>query len=966
MKKYADIVIKFRMPIIVICLVLTVIFGYFIKDIRIEADFVNYLTKTDPDVEFFRQVGDEFGANYICMIALETKDIFNHGTLSRIRKITRDIEQLEDIEEVISITNILDIKKTGDGLEVGNLIDKNKIPSDISELKLLREYTLSKKIYTSNLISDDGSIAVIAVKLKEESQRDVLAKEIRKKVGSMNIEEKIYFAGFPILINYASKIILEDISRLIPIVILVVFITLFLSFRSIRGVLLPLLTVGMCTTWVVGLMAIVNVPLTMISAIMPIVLIATGTAYGIHLINRYNHGVNNELDKKSQVREALGEIGIPIMLAAITTFIGFISLLFSTMTLLRTFGLFTAIGIAMAFVCSTTFLPAVLSYLPANSGTKEKTTDKKDILDGIMSNLGKKVLKNEKPILIVVAIVTMIFILAIPRLRNEVNFLSYFRKGSEIRVAEDLIKEGFGGSTPFAIDVRGDIKNPFILKEIELLQKWIKTVPNVRNPQSVADLIAEMNNVMNDRRSIPSAEDKVGNLWFFLEGQSILNQMINQAEDEAIIQGKINEIHTGVISHTVNEINDIIQQKIKDDMVIINTDNLTEVEKPKFLRLKIQGIITRIMLDLKAVDIETTNSDMKRIEDVISKSINMDYQLTKEDKNSLLKNINDYFRGYEADIQLTTDKIITKIGRSIVSPANITKEDIINILKMNIPEEIIMEDPEAIDYTAKTLHKMMRDRHSELKSDMVLDDIINIIAGKISLKSKEHKDLLDDIKGDIWTINENEIAIGYDEYQELTKISLPDTQRIKAKYRLTGMMVILKNLEEQLISSQYQSLGLALFMVFIVLIIQLRSFVGGLIAIVPIVLTIVINFGLMSYLNIPLDIATMMIASVAIGIGIDYTIHFFSRFKIEMKRSENEITVLSNTTRTAGKAILINTITVAFGFLVLIFAGLIPLQRFGWLIAITMIISMFGAVVVFPALILLIKPKFLRKITNSK
>ncbi len=963
MKRFAEIVIKFRLLIIIICLSLTGILGYFIKDITMDTDFINYLCVKDTDVKFFKEIGAEFGTNYICMIAIETEDIFNYGTLSRIREMTRTLEKVEGIGSVMSITNILDIGKTEEGfLEVGNLIDRNRIPSEINELKRLREYTLSKDMYTNNLVSEDGKITVIVVRIKEDTQRDALAEEIRKIVHAMNLKEKVYFAGFPMVMNYMGMSIRKDMSHLIPIVVIVIIVTLFLSFRSFKGVILPLLTVGISTVWTLGLMAITNTPLTMLSAIMPVVLIATGTAYGIHLLNKYNHEVNSEANKKSQICEALSEIGIPIMLAAVTTCIGFLSLLSSTMSLFRDFGLFTAIGIAMALICSVTFLPAMLSYLPVSKKMKGNPIEKKDILDRIMGSFGKIVFKNKKPILIGVAIVTGIFILGIPHIDREVNFLSYFKEGSEPRVAEDLIKENFGGSTPFSISIRGDVKNPFILKEIELLEKWLKTVPNIRHPQSIAGLIIEMNDVMNDRRRIPSTEAGVGNLWFFLEGQDILEQMINRTEDEAIIQGKVNEIDTGVNARTVNAMNEILKQRINTDLVVVNINNLPESEKSKFLQIKKQNIIIRIILDMKYEGIELSAPVIKQIDEVIVRTLNRDYQLTEEDRKRLLEKIDNYFRSARADIQLTTDRTINKIGKIIISQPKVTQEDIINILNENVPYEIIAQDPEAIDYAAKSLYTIVKDMKQEARVDMLFMDIAKIITTEFSIQAEEYKDLRENIKGNIWAINDDEFSVNYEKYKELTGRVPDEEQRIKVEFRLTGMPVVLKNLDEQLIRSQYQSLGFALLMVLVLLMVQLRSFVGGVISIIPITLTIIINFGLMSFLNIPLDNATMMIASVAIGIGIDYTIHFLAKFKIELKRSKNEMVALSKTIETVGKAILINTLTVALGFMVLIFSNIVPLQRFGWLIAVTMVISMFGAVAVLPSLVLLIKPKFLRNI----
>jgi len=138
----------------------------------------------------------------------------------------------------------------------------------------------------------------------------------------------------------------------------------------------------------------------------------------------------------------------------------------------------------------------------------------------------------------------------------------------------------------------------------------------------------------------------------------------------------------------------------------------------------------------------------------------------------------------------------------------------------------------------------------------------------------------------------------------------------------------------------------------------MHSVSGGLMGLIPIFFTLAIIFGVMGYLKIPLDIATVLVGSISIGIGIDYSIHFINRFKKEFLQNRNELKALRITLETTGRAIVINVITVMLGFLVLIFANLIPLQRFGILVAITMIGSGIGAITLLPAVILITKAKF--------
>jgi predicted RND superfamily exporter protein len=182
----------------------------------------------------------------------------------------------------------------------------------------------------------------------------------------------------------------------------------------------------------------------------------------------------------------------------------------------------------------------------------------------------------------------------------------------------------------------------------------------------------------------------------------------------------------------------------------------------------------------------------------------------------------------------------------------------------------------------------------------------------------------------------------------------------------TGMPLIYKHLDDAIIKSQIQSLIFALIFVFVIISFQLSSIVGGLLGIVPVSLTILVVYGFMGYAGIPLDIATVLIASVSIGMGIDYAIHFFNRLKMELKEGVSIEQGLSRVLGTTGVAILINALSVSLGFLVLVFSNVVPLQRFGVMILLTMVLSAGATLVLLPAIILIFKPRFLVKSLEIK
>ena len=178
---------------------------------------------------------------------------------------------------------------------------------------------------------------------------------------------------------------------------------------------------------------------------------------------------------------------------------------------------------------------------------------------------------------------------------------------------------------------------------------------------------------------------------------------------------------------------------------------------------------------------------------------------------------------------------------------------------------------------------------------------------------------------------------------------------------ITGTSRIMYILTNLITKSQTMSILISLTLVFIILSITHRSIEGGLIGIIPIGFTVLINFGVMGIFGIRLDISTAMVAAVSIGIGIDYTIHYLSYYHFERLKTENLETVARNTLAGAGKAIIVNALSVAGGFLVLLFSKFNPLNYFGLLIAITMITSSTASLTLLPILLEMFKPKFISR-----
>ena len=950
MNKFAEYVLRFRLSIIIATILTTLFFAYQLKDLTVNSDIITYLKPDDPAVVLFNRIGKEYAGSAMAMVGIEAEDVFENSTLNTIDALTEKFKQIDGVVSVMSLTDILDIKSVEGGMEVGRLIDKNNIPTDPEELRQIRSYALSKDMYNGRVVSPDGKITIIIARMQQQSDKPSIAAKIKSIALKEAIGYKLYFSGMPMQMLEVNDIIINDMLWLVPIVALMLVLVLYASFRSKRGVILPLLTVFISVVWAMGLMTLLGIELSMISNIMPVVLIAVGSAYGIHMIARYNEDIHDCQDSKACIKISLAKVGIPIILAGVTTLIGFMSFTGAYLTAVTHFGVFTGIGVAFALIVSITFIPAVLTYLKIPRIKRTEQGKEDNFLVHTLDKVAAFVLQREKWIVFGSAVILIIALIGLPHLKRQANMMEYFHDDTDIRLAEKMMQDNFGGSVPIQIVVNGDLKNPFILKQIRKLEKFLETVPYVGSPQSIADLICEMNKVMNGHYTIPDSREGVANLWFFIEGESVMEQLVNAKANEGIIQANLGTMDTKYINEVVNAIDDYIYKNTSEPFFTITGIQINQQrELNDYLTSSIAG---NILLDASKYQIKGRIDTLKLKEKISQIQMIMSVVYSNSLLNKIESHLEDFFL-YESEIEIEDERRIKQINRAVISSLQQKtlpdEAELRNIIINNIPKNIA-SDTEGVTETIHSLGIILNEYYQYEKIMTGVDMLLPLFPKELRNKQKFYYELRDDL----WALNENNFIVP----ESLTKKHDIEGETVTIDLNQTGMPLIFTHMDDSLVKSQLQSLIIAIILVALLLVIQLRSIIGGLIAVSPIVLTVLLNFSLMSYLNVPLDIATILVSSIAIGIGIDYTIHFTSRFKEEFARDKSELEALDKTLNSTGRAILINALSVAMGFIVLMFAQLIPIQRFGWLTATTMIFSAAGAISFLPALILLSRAKF--------
>jgi len=179
-----------------------------------------------------------------------------------------------------------------------------------------------------------------------------------------------------------------------------------------------------------------------------------------------------------------------------------------------------------------------------------------------------------------------------------------------------------------------------------------------------------------------------------------------------------------------------------------------------------------------------------------------------------------------------------------------------------------------------------------------------------------------------------------------------------------GFGVVISDMARLVVNGQILSLFMATIIVAILLMILFRSFVAGLISAIPLTLSMTILFGLMGLFHIELNVATAMLSSIMIGVGIDYTIHFLWRYREERQMWLEPIDATKKTLTTTGRGIVFNAFSVIIGFIALLFSSFAPVKFFGFLVIVTIFACLIGALVLIPSLCLVLRPKFLEPKTK--
>lgn len=501
MRKVAEFVLKYRWLVIVALIVILLITIPGLANLKVDNSLRIWFVESDPNIVAFNEFQKTFGGDEFIVVALKDENgVFVQRNLEIIRDMGQELREIRGISSVVSICDAVDIWRKGDAIVIGKLMEE--VPETENEMEEFKVRVFSNPLYIGTLISEDGKTALINAFLMNINAIDQCRADIVNEVRAIAAKyekiwgDKIYIAGTPILNVALNEYTLKDLYTFFPIAILLTVFTIFLTMRHWSAVFLALIIVGVCVGITMGIYTLMGRSMSMMTTIVPILIIVIGVADSIHIINHYfEQSRAGGTCKEEILIRTMTFIAVPCLMTTITTSVGFSVLGISQIFPVKEVGFFAALGILTAFIVTIAIIPITYSILPI---PKKKKPWKKenDLICKVLNIFYHLIVKRTIPIAVAGTILFGASIFFITKINIETQYLDYFKEDDPLRKAYSFIEKNVGYISPIdflIIGETGSAYEPRTIKEVRDFQEFLLSYPDISKTLAITNIIERIN-----------------------------------------------------------------------------------------------------------------------------------------------------------------------------------------------------------------------------------------------------------------------------------------------------------------------------------------------------------------------------------------------------------------------------------------------------------------------------------------
>jgi predicted RND superfamily exporter protein len=492
-------ILRNRLAILLIIAGLTVFMGYKAREVKLSYEMARTLPANDSTYLLYESFKKQFGEDgSVLFIGIEDKNLFRLDEFNDWFDLSYNIRKIPGVEEVVSVTRLYKLVKN-DSLKQFEFIPLcNEKPRSQAEVDSIKKTIYNLPFYQGLILNRETFATIMAVTL-DKNQLDTknrvqLISDIKQAADKFGVKynNPLHYSGLPFIRTIISKKVEGELKLFVVLALLISALFLYLFFRSVKAVLFPVIIVIFSVIWALGTIVLLGYKITILTGIIPPLLIVIGVENCIFLLNKYHYEYSHHQNKVKSLSRVIERIGSANFLTNAATASGFAAFLITKNKLLVEFGAIASINILIIYVLSLTLVPIFYSYLPP-----PKMKDIKHIQESLAKSIIDKavfwVSNRRKTIYIITLILILIAGIGVTRLTTKGSIVDDIPKRDPLYLDLLFFEKNFKGIMPFEISIDTKKKKGVLtlnnLRKIDRLQDSLARYPELSRPLSIVEVI---------------------------------------------------------------------------------------------------------------------------------------------------------------------------------------------------------------------------------------------------------------------------------------------------------------------------------------------------------------------------------------------------------------------------------------------------------------------------------------------
>ncbi len=559
---------KFRLPVAIVVLCFSVFAFFGLDQLQIDTSLDSLIQNDDPQARIYEQVVKEFGSDDTTLVYVRDENLWSTEKLKALEELHYSFADLDYIRRVESLFTVSSVRASDDYVEAGPLLPY--VPESAEELAWVRESALYSPLIRGNFISADGHSTVISVTLDKNPDDPKFDYRVYKDFERILAEQggafqQVFQIGSPRVRTELQESLFRDLGLIGPISAGVLIACIVVFLRNGFAALLPLFTSGLSILWCFGLMGWLGVPLNILSAMLPSLIIVMGSTEDTHILSSYLQG----LEQEGRVSEAdrarvrfkltlstMKHLGAPLVLTTLTTVIGLGTNMISDVGLIRDFGIAATLGMALNGLITLLCVPMILATI----GPARFSESRRPIFSGVARVVLNFFNYLRESYGTLVLVVTLLFGIALAYAASQMHVsndpLAYFKPQHALIQDAETVHEELSGMQVFYIHVEAPdddaFRKPKHLRKLLEIENLMLRRGAFDRFISIADFVALVNQEwsQSERKQyrIPDDEGLIAQYLLFFHQNDISRYLSHDGRRANIVVR-----HNIRSSHRLNE-----------------------------------------------------------------------------------------------------------------------------------------------------------------------------------------------------------------------------------------------------------------------------------------------------------------------------------------------------------------------------------------------------------------------------